>query len=471
MQGVILIVDDISTNRIVLKVKLAAASYQVLQAATIAEAMTVIAKYNPDLVVTAISLPDGSAAQFCQKLRSLKHSALVPVLAIGTGVDMETRLDTLRAGAVDVMERPINETMLLGRVRTAIRAHLKCAEWQIRDGTEFALGLAEAPAPFQRPNAITFVGFDATPLRGWAREMQAHISARFSVAHLRDAVAALHAGPLPDAVILSLPDAAGAAEECLRLIPALRASAQIRDIALLVIQATPDPARATAALDVGADDVMTEGFNATEAGLRLQTLLQRKRLIAQMLDSVRTGLREVIHDPLTGLYNRRYITPYMTRLNEHSTANQTPYAVIVADMDHFKRVNDAYGHASGDAVLVETARRIKAVLRSSDMVARMGGEEFLIVLPATNIAIAHDTATRLCDAIGDTPFIIPGAEAAIPITISLGLTFVTPPCQKEHRSLECVSAVIDRADKALYDAKMQGRNRVTLSRPRARPAA
>lgn len=260
-------------------------------------------------------------------------------------------------------------------------------------------------------------------------------------------------------------------DECLRLIPTIRASAQTRDIALMVVQKSPDPSRATSAFDMGADDVMPNGFNAAEAGLRLTALLRRKRQIAQMLDTVRTGLREVVHDPLTGLYNRRYATPYITRLIEQSASSHSPYAVILADMDHFKRINDAYGHTSGDAVLVETARRFRAAVRPTDMISRIGGEEFLIAMPATNVATARGIADRLCNAIGDTAFMIPGAEAPVPITISLGLTSGAPSMQMNRRNLESAEALIDRADKALYGAKLQGRNRVSLKYPHSRPAA
>jgi two-component system cell cycle response regulator len=471
MQGKILIVDGISTNRIVLKVKLAAAFYQVLQASTIAEALDIVARDKPDLVVSAVCLPDGSAVQLCKSLRGAHGLATVPVLAIGGDVDTQVRLEVLRSGAFDVMKRPISETLLLGRVRTMIRAHHKLAEWQVRDDALCAMDFAEAPTEFLHPDIVALIGLDAAPLQGWGRQMLPHLRARYTVAHLRDAMVGLHTGAPADAVVLALPNNAEAAEESLRLIPALRASAQTRDTALLVIQKSPDPARATSALDMGADDVMIAGFDAPEVALRLQALLRRKRQVAHMMDGVRTGLREVMHDPLTSLYNRRYATPYLSRLIEQSTTAKSPFAVILADMDYFKRVNDVYGHTSGDAVLVETARRLRAAVRPNDMVARMGGEEFLIALPATDMATARTIAGRLCEAVGGQKFAIPGAKAPVSITMSLGLTSGSPPLICGRRALESVNALVDRADKALYGAKMEGRNRVGLQQPHSRPAA
>lgn len=471
MQGRILIIDGISTNRIVLKVKLTAALYQVVQASSLREATAIIEADPPDIVLSAVTLPDGSAAQLCKQLRACQATLTLPVLAIANNNDPEMRMDTLRAGAFDVMEKPVNEALLLGRVRNMIRAHHKFAEWQIRDDTSCALGLAEAPAEFVRPGAISIIGTDAAPLQGWVRRLQPHLRGQYSVTLLPDALAGLHKGTPADAVVLALPDGRSATEDCLRLISAMRTSASTRDIALLVIQNGSDPARATLALDMGADDVMTAGFDAQELAWRLQVLLHHKRQVAKMLHSVRTGLREVVHDPLTRLYNRRYAVPFLTRLIERSSTAKTPFAVILADMDHFKRINDDYGHASGDAVLVETAVRLRNAVRDVDMIARMGGEEFVIAMPATDLATARNLADTMCHAIGNTPFKIPGAVQPVPITISLGLAMGAMPMQMEVKTLETVNAVLDRADKALYRAKTQGRNRVTLSQPHTRPAA
>jgi two-component system cell cycle response regulator len=471
VQGKILIIDGISTNRIVLKVKLTAAFYHVMQAGSMTEALDLIRIDKPDLVVTALNLPDGTAAELCNQLRSLHPGAAVPVLAIASCGNRAARINALRAGAFDVMDKPVNETLLLGRVRNMIRAHNKIAEWAFRDDTSCALGLAEAPAEFVRPGGISFIGLEAGPLQGWVRQVLPHLRARYCVTLLRDAMASMHSKAPPDALVLALPDTREHTEDYLRFISALRASAETRDIALLVIQSTPDPLRATSALDMGADDVMTGGFDAEELALRMQVLLRRKSQVARMLQSVRTGLREVVSDPLTCLYNRRYAMPYMARMIDQSARMRTPFAVILADMDHFKRINDEYGHASGDAVLEETARRLREAVRGTDMVARMGGEEFLIAMPDTDAATARHIANRLCTAIGGTPFKIPGARVPVSVTVSLGLALGSLAMQMDVRTHETVDSVIDRADKALYVAKIEGRNRVTQSQPQTRPAA
>ncbi|KEJ89243.1 diguanylate cyclase [Sulfitobacter donghicola] len=471
MHGKILILDGTSTNRIVLKVKLAASFYRVLQASTIAEAFAVIRDDVPDLIVTATSLPDGSIADLCQQLRNDQRTAALPVLAIGTNTDSLSRLEILRAGATDVMYRPLNEMLLLGRVRNMIRLHNELAEWQIRDETSCALGLAEAPAQFVRPAKISFVGVDPAPLKGWVRQTIPKLRGNFTVSQLKDALAGLHTGALPDAIVLSLPKKQSQQEEYLRLIPVIRTSPRTREIAILVVQDTPDPFVATSALDMGADDIMTTGFAADELAHRVQVLLKRKQQVAKVLQSVRTGLREVVNDPLTGLYNRRYAMPYLETQIEASWSTGLPLVAIIADLDHFKHINDAYGHASGDAVLVETAHRLRRAARKLDVIARLGGEEFLIVMPATDIATAEHIAGKICREIAEQPFQVPANGDPIHITISLGVAVLEPSKQPLGTSADTSQWLLDLADKELYRAKTRGRNCISLHRSEKRPAA
>ncbi|MEO0381111.1 MAG: diguanylate cyclase, partial [Pseudomonadota bacterium] len=202
--------------------------------------------------------------------------------------------------------------------------------------------------------------------------------------------------------------------------------------------------------------------------VRLETLMARKRMSDALRDTVRSGIEAAVIDPLTGLHNRRYAMPHLARIAERAHKSKKPFAVMVADMDYFKQINDTHGHAAGDAVLIETAQRLRQNLRSVDLVARIGGEEFLIVMPGAALSNARKAAQRLCHMIRDTPFDIPGVDAqSIAATISIGLTVCDPTLKPAPNLPMTAEALLDRADKALYEAKAEGRDRVTLVRPAA----
>lgn len=253
------------------------------------------------------------------------------------------------------------------------------------------------------------------------------------------------------------------------------------------------------ALDLGAVDLLSEPFDPEELALRLTTQLARKRQADRLRRRVSDGLQAAVTDPLTGLHNRRYALSHLKRVRERALALGKSFAVMVVDLDRFKRVNDIYGHAAGDAVICAVAERLKANVRSVDLISRIGGEEFLVILPDIQTGPARKAAERLCKAVesspiaidmpeeegeevavksvaadgGQTPFVLPKKntqrsfferEVLITQTVSIGLAMggVGPGAEVEPDS-----AVVERADKALYLSKNNGRNQVTVGRSSA----
>jgi two-component system cell cycle response regulator len=161
-----------------------------------------------------------------------------------------------------------------------------------------------------------------------------------------------------------------------------------------------------------------------------------------------------VTDSLTGLHNRRYA---MFQLDRMIAQTGRGVAVMLLDIDHFKRINDSFGHSVGDRVLSLVARRMRAQLRASDLIARIGGEEFLVALPDSDGATALDCAERLRAAIGETEFILRGDTPPLSVTISIGLALSRPGSGDSAQSL------IDHADTALYGAKSHGRDKVALA--------
>lgn len=463
MQGKILIVDAISTNRIVLKVKLASSYYEVVQAATLSEAVQAARQAVPDLVICALALPDGGAGQLCRRLQAMPLTASIPVLAVGSPTDATGRLALLEAGISDVLRHPLDDTLLMARVRSLIRAHNAAAEWQMRDDTSRALGFGEQTQGFALAGKTTLIASDLAQSQNWVARLRPLMPDGLNHARPDTVLRNLSPDNMPDVFVLVLGPQGERPGDMLRLLAAIRANAATRYAGVLVLQVGGDTGLGAQALDLGADDLMIGGFEAAELALRVRALTRRKRIADRLRATVRTGLRAAVSDPLTGLHNRRYAMPHLARVAEHAATTGRPLAVMIADMDHFKRINDMYGHASGDAVLIETARRLCEGLRPVDLVARLGGEEFLIVMPATPLLAARRAAGRLCRAIGDTHFKVPGCASPIPVTVSIGLSIGG----RRSGQIDSATALLDEADKALYGAKVQGRNQVTLSRPAA----
>jgi diguanylate cyclase (GGDEF)-like protein len=205
-------------------------------------------------------------------------------------------------------------------------------------------------------------------------------------------------------------------------------------------------------LEAGADDYVSKPVKPLEMRARLQTGRRILELQEQLLAAQHELRIKATRDFLTGLWNRQAIVDLLERELTHAVRDGASVAVILGDLDHFKRINDTFGHLAGDAVLCETASRLRGALRQCDWVGRYGGEEFLVVLPGCNYPEGLHTAERIREAMAETPFALTGRT--VPVTISLGLTTTNAAAGvSPHHLLDC-------ADQALYDAKNRGRNRV-----------
>ncbi len=452
MPGRILIVDDVATNRIVMKVKLTEACYEVTLAESGPAALRSTKDIKPDLVLLDYMLPGMDGIAVCKALKEDPETADIPVIIVTAGINSMQKLQALRAGAEDFLVKPLDETLLLARVRSLLRAKETEQELLLREGTKQALGFEEPASPYQKRGTIALIEGAELNAERLCTAMRPFLSADIVTLTRQQALAVPDSTIAPD--VFLIPSTVKFPGDGLQLLTDLRSRAATRHAAALVV--VPDTAceHAPIALDLGANDLLVGAFETHEATLRLDTLMIRKLQADRLRASVKDGLRLAVKDSLTGLFNRRYAIPHLKKLTEKSRLTNKPISVLLVDLDRFKSVNDRFGHAGGDAVLTEIAQRLSESLRPVDLIARIGGEEFLIVLPDTPLDAARMTAERLRKNIQRLPILLPDQQGSLHVSASFGVATGT--------GQDAADVLLHQADKALYAAKAKGRNTVTV---------
>jgi len=203
------------------------------------------------------------------------------------------------------------------------------------------------------------------------------------------------------------------------------------------------------AMAAGADDYLSKPIDASE--LRARILVGKR--ILELQESLSFA---ATHDFLTKIFNREEILAALKREVSRGQREGSPVAIILADLDHFKRVNDSFGHVIGDTVLKEVARRLQQDLRTYDLVGRYGGEEFLLILPNCNLLVAARRADEIRGLVSKDP--VTATFEKIPVTVSMGVTV------SDGAKVPSIETLLQQADSALYKAKNKGRNRVETFR-------
>jgi two-component system, cell cycle response regulator len=242
----------------------------------------------------------------------------------------------------------------------------------------------------------------------------------------------------------------------LRLCSQLRSLERTRFLPLLLVTEQGEEDVIVRALDIGVNDYIVRPIDANELVARSLTQIKRKRYNDRLRVSVRQTIELAVTDGLTGLNNRRYLDSHLRTLFNRASARGRTLSVCMTDIDRFKQVNDTYGHDAGDDILKEFAARIRATVRGADLACRYGGEEFVVVMPDTDAVAARVIAERLRGLIENQPFLIRSSGIAINITASLGIS-----CN--DAGAETPEQLLKQADRALYEAKIGGRNRVVAA--------
>jgi two-component system, cell cycle response regulator len=450
MTARILVVDDIVANVRLLEAKLSAEYFDVATAMNGLDALEAVQRIKPDIVLLDVMMPGIDGIEVCRRIKSDPATQHIPIIMVTALDQPEDKIRGLEAGADDFLTKPVNDLSLFCRIKSLVRLKMLTDELRIRLGGETKGSvLTNQAVEFDKPGKVLLVDSKQSSVE------RAHTSlvGKHAITTAGDIATAMElcstATEPYELAIVSLDDENF---DGLRLCSQLRSTDVTRQLPILIISSPDDQTRLMKALDMGVNDYLVRPVDRQELLARSNTQVRRWRYTEKLRSSVKASIELAVTDALTGLYNRRYLETHLSHLVDHSNNRGKALSVVALDVDFFKAINDTYGHDSGDKVLQELAQRIKANTRSIDLCCRVGGEEFILILPGTDVVLAEKIAERLRRGVAGKPFGV-GAQAAIQVTLSAGIATLAGVEDN-------VEKLLKRADKALYLAKREGRNRV-----------
>jgi len=451
MTARVLVVDDILANVRLLEAKLAAEYFEVVTAMNGVDALETVQRTKPDIVLLDVMMPGIDGIEVCKRIKSNPQTQHIPVVMVTALDQPEDRVRGLEAGADDFLTKPVSDISLFCRVKSLVRLKMLTDELRNRSldtGALQVMGL-NRPQVENLPGRVLVID-NRTAV---SSRIKTALQGKHEVTVAEDPQQAIAIATEEnnrfELIVVNL-DMEGI--DALRMCSQLKSLEHTRQTPILIIVDPDDHQRLLRALDMGVNDYLIRPIDKQELLARVNTQIRRCRYTEQLRLSVQASLEMAVTDPLTGLYNRRYLETHLTHLVEHSINRGKPLSVLTLDVDFFKSVNDTHGHDAGDRVLQELAGRIRANVRNVDLACRTGGEEFVIVLPATDLGVAERIAERLRKSVAGKRFNA-GAEGGLAVTVSVGVAALSGIDDK-------VEFILKRADEALYRAKREGRNRV-----------
>jgi two-component system cell cycle response regulator len=447
-----LVVDDVAANVRLLEARLEAEYFEVLTAQSGPEALARVTEELPDIILLDVMMPGMDGFEVCRRLKADPATHHVPVVMV-TALDQPAdRVRGLEAGADDFLTKPVSDIALISRVKSLVRLKMLTDELRSRAETSRDMGIED---PFEEAARVSGengrvlivddrIGSSNRMLKALKKRHHVFVEQRPQEALFRVADEEFDLS----IVSLGLEDFDG-----LRLCSQIRSLERTRQMPLLVAVDPDEDSRLMRALELGVNDYIMRPIDPNELVARVATQVRRRRYSERLRDNVQMSVAMAVTDALTGLHNRRYFDSHIRTLTQHCIGRNRPLAMLLLDIDHFKAVNDTHGHDAGDEVLKEFAKRMRRQVRGVDLACRLGGEEFVVVMPETPIQQALVVGERIRHAMESETFAIHQGREQISVTVSIGASHLV------GRD-DTPDALVKRADNALYKAKAGGRNQV-----------
>lgn len=451
MTARVLVVDDIEANVKLLEARLTAEYFETLTARSGPEALELCSGDGADVVLLDVMMPGMDGFETCRQLKASPKTRHIPVIMV-TALDQPSdKIAGLEAGADDFLTKPVDDIALITRVKNLARLKTLTDEMLMRATTSEQMGISgDADGEEQNLGKGGKILLVEDHSRSAERIIET-LDDEQTIVHEVDPQNALMSLPESDfdllMVSLSLSGTDG-----LRLCSQVRSLDRTRHLPIMIIIEPGDDARLLRGLDMGVNDYLVRPIDKNEMLARIRTQIKRKRYADQLKTQLEESVELAITDSLTGLHNRRYMESHLKTLFEEAVQRGKAMSFLVSDIDFFKSVNDTHGHDAGDMVLREFAARIRKNIRGIDLACRLGGEEFVVMMPDTDLSRGYLVGERLRQCIASQPFILTDGTA-IKITASVGVAALEP-------ASDTPDSLLKRADQALYAAKRDGRNRV-----------
>jgi two-component system cell cycle response regulator len=454
MTARVLVVDDIQANVRLLQARLEAEYFEVVTASNGADALEMCQRERVDVVLLDVMMPGLDGFEVCRRLKTSPQTLHIPVVMVTALDQTSDKIQGLDSGADDFLTKPVDDIALVTRVKSLARLKMLNDEMLMRITTSRQMGLADeetvARILADRPGRVLVV--DDHP-RSSARVMSALAKTHEAYIETDPQAALVHLAEQPfDLLVVALNLAQS---DGLRLCSQVRSLDRTRHLPILIMVDGGDEARLLRGLDMGVNDYLMRPVDRHELLARVRTQIRRKRFSDYLRNQIRESVELSVTDPLTGLHNRRYMERHLKTLIADATRTGRSLSVLIADIDHFKVVNDTYGHDAGDLVLKEFSERFRRYTRGVDLACRLGGEEFLVIMPDTDRQLALQIGERVRECVASQPFEV-GAGSSILVTASVGVA-------TWEGETDTSEALFKRADSALYVAKRQGRNQVVAA--------
>ncbi len=453
MSARVLVVDDVLPNVKVLEAKLTSEYFDVITASGGEEALARVYRDSPDIILLDVMMPGMNGFEVCRKIKADPLVAHIPIVMVTALSEPRDRVEGLEAGADDFLTKPVNDTALFARVRSLVRLKMMMDELRLREQTGNDFGVIDGggteSSESDKGARILVVDEGQRDIN----KVTETLSDTHEVLVEHDAEGTLQRAGVGDLdlIIVSL---AATAFDPLRLCVQLRNNEVTRQLPILSLVEETDTERLAKGLEIGVTDYLVRPVDRNELKARVRTQVRRKRFQDRLRSNYHESMAMAVTDGLTGLYNRRYFESHLMNAVSTVQDGNKSLSLLMMDIDHFKQINDTYGHNVGDEVLRELGVRILDSVRGVDLAARYGGEEFVVLLPDTGLGVAVNVAERLRRRIGSEPFGVSTDGGSLPVTCSVGVTSCEPG--------EDALALVKRADQALYSAKNSGRNRVVV---------